>query len=301
MLAAMALREAFLSALPTPLRPAFEALPDLELALARLVARAPACAPAELVRALAPHLEADAATDPAAALAATHVEDLALAQRCAAGDESALAAFDARFAADVDRALRKSKGLGVSADEFRQIVREKLFVAAPGGAPRVASYGGRAPLAGWLRVVCARAVIDLVRRGEDERPAGDGGALLERLSGKDDPELSALRARYAAILPKAFRAGLRALAPRQRNLLRQRYLHDVPAAALANSYGVHRATLFAWLDEARAALLEHTRRAVRAEIRDVELESVVRLMGSELELSLRQLMTPEGEPESAAG
>jgi RNA polymerase sigma-70 factor len=179
-----------------------------------------------------------------------------------------------RFGGEMDRAIAKSKSLGVSRDEFRQIIREKLFVAAPGQEPRIASYGGRAPLAGWLRVVCARAVID--SRAAKTMPAGDQG-LLDRLPSRDDPELAALRARHAEALPVAFAAGLAALAPRQRNLLRQRYLHNVSAASLAQSWRSSRHAS-EW-QRPRAAISSSTRKRLKGAV-EQNLDSLLGLLGA---------------------
>jgi RNA polymerase sigma-70 factor (ECF subfamily) len=253
-------------------------------------------APEALFAGVARRLGKDDAADPEAALASFEIADLALALACAKGAPRALDELERRFGGEMDRAIAKSKALGVSRDEFRQIIREKLFVAAPGAEPRIASYSGRAPLVGWLRVICARAVIDLARRNDDSLAASDQG-LLDRLPSRDDPELAALRARHAEALPVAFAEALAALAPRQRNLLRQRYLHNVSAATLAQSYGVHRATLFEWLEAARADLLRHTEKRLKGAVHQ-NLESLIGLLGSELDLSIRRLLSSAVEDET---
>jgi RNA polymerase sigma-70 factor (ECF subfamily) len=227
-----------------------------------------------------------------------HAVDLGLALACERGDASALREFDRRFAVDMDRAIARSPNLGIGADEFRQIVREKLFVPAGKGArAKIASWSGRAALAGWVRVVCARALVDLARRREDREVLTGDDALFDRLRSADDPELAALRRRFADVVPGAFRAGLAALSPRQRNLLRQRYLHGVAASAIAAAYDVHRATAFGWIEEARQALLAGARRHVAEVARGAALDSVVDLLGSELHVSLGRLLGAEAERE----
>jgi RNA polymerase sigma-70 factor (ECF subfamily) len=233
-----------------------------------------------------------------------HAQDLGLAIACERGADAALREFDRRFTPDMDRAIARSPNLGIGRDEFRQIVREKLFVAVGAGESsakkKIASWSARAPLAGWVRVVCARAVVDLSRRREDREllvgGAGDD-ALFERLRSSADPELAALRRRFVDLLPAAFRAGLAALTPRQRNLLRQRYLHGVAASAIATAHGVHRATAFGWIEEARQALLAGARRHLAEAARDAALESVVQLLGSELHVSLGRLLGADAERE----
>lgn len=224
------------------------------------------------------------------------VKDLAVALGCARGNAKALGLFERELGDVMDRAIKRSPTLGIGADEFRQIIREKLFVAAPGSAPKISTYEGRAPLAGWLRVLCARAVIDLSRRQEEAVPAPNDDLLMERLATKDDPELATVRAKMAHVLPAAFSSALARLEPRQRNLLRQRYLHGVAASALAERYGVHRATVFGWIEDARGALMREVRASVSA-MAASELDSVMALMGSELDLSIRRMLDSRVEEE----
>jgi RNA polymerase sigma-70 factor, ECF subfamily len=247
--------------------------------------------------ALLERLKQEDAQDLIAALDSFIIDDLSLALACAAHHHRALANFEERFGREIDRAIRKSPGLGLGTDEFRQIIREKLFVASGTEAPRIASYGGRAPLIGWLRVICARTVIDLARKHHEVEPAPRDEELFDRLASRDNPELQAIRSCYAEVLPRAFRAALAELHPRQRNLLRQRYLHGTPASALATSYGVHRATLFGWLEEAREQLLNRMQREVRAAVAESSLDSVMGLMGSELNWSIRRMLDANVEPD----
>lgn len=265
--------------------------------LARELAEAASMGHEQATRALLERLKEEDSRDPAAAFDSFIIEDLALALACAAHNHRALVRFDERFGREMDRAIRKSPGLGLGMDEFRQVIREKLFVAVGTNATRIASYGGRAPLIGWLRVLCARTVIDLARKHHEVEPAARDEELFERLPSHDNPELRAIRSCYAELLPRAFRVALGELHPRQRNLLRQRYLHGTAATALATSYGVHRATLFGWLEEAREQLLQRMQREVRSAVAETNLESVMGLMGSDLNWSIRRLLDASVEPE----
>jgi RNA polymerase sigma-70 factor (ECF subfamily) len=288
-------RARFLSRLPDEARAAFAAWPGLDDALAR--ARADAAAeldplpvdPALLGEALGARAGAETAE-----LGSLRAADLYLAEACARGDEGALRAFERLYGADLDLAIGKSPGLRIAKDEFRQLVRERLFVAPPGQAPRVASYGGRGPLRAWVRVTAARLVVDLARRHDGAEPT-PAEALAQRLPTAADPELAYLRRAYGHALPAAFADALAGLSVRQRNLLRQRYLHGLAADKLATMYGVHRATVFGWLDEARRDLLERTREAMRRHAHGHELDSVMALLGSELEVSVRRLLGPSAE------
>jgi RNA polymerase sigma-70 factor, ECF subfamily len=291
-------RGRLLSSVPDAARPAFAARPDLDALLERAEAEAAAAlAPTPLDPGLLGEaLGLRAGAEGPGALAALRPADVYVAEGCARGLGPALVAFDRLFGPDLDAVIGKSPGLGLARDEFRQIVREHLFVAPPGRPPRVASYGGRGPFRAWVRVTAARLVIDLARRRDDaELPAegAPGGGL------RADPELAYLRQAYRHVLPAAVAEALAGLSVRQRNLLRQRYLQGLGADKLATMYGVHRATAFAWLDEARRALLEGTRQAVRRHAHGHELDSVMALLGSELEVSVRRMLGPSAEGEGA--
>ncbi len=227
---------------------------------------------------------------------ALHLGDLYLAQACALGENTAMRRFETLHGPDFDRAIARSSRLGVSAPEFRQRVLDHLFVAKPGAAPRITQYQGRGPLQGWLRVMTSRLVIDLSRARK--RPESEGGdALVARMADAQDTELAYLRHAFGPALERAFSQGLAGLDVRQRNLLRQRYLHDVSAGALAKIYGVHRATMFGWLDKARDALLLGVREALAHAMPGDGFESVVGMLGSALHLSVRRLLDSQLEPD----
>ncbi|MFO0615742.1 MAG: hypothetical protein U0414_24320 [Polyangiaceae bacterium] len=100
-------------------------------------------------------MTAEDARDPIAALDAFLVDDLALADGAARGDPRALARFDRAFGEEMDRAIRKSPTLGLTAEEFRQIIRE-LFVAAPGRSASNRELRGALPSSGGSGHVRAR-------------------------------------------------------------------------------------------------------------------------------------------------
>ncbi len=162
------------------------------------------------------------------ALDALHAEDLYLACACAQGLPAACAAFDQQCLAQVPAWLsgRVPPGvLAALAEEVQQALRERLLVAGPGAAPRIARYGGRGRLAAWVRISALRMAVDLGRaRGERFTEAREPAAL-DLLGAAPDPELDLMKARYRDDFEGAFRDALLALSAEQRNLLR---LHLVP-------------------------------------------------------------------------
>jgi len=226
--------------------------------------------------------------DVAEAFANVHAADLYLAAACAHGLAGAASAFEARYMASLDGVLSRA---GADArDELRQRLREKLLVSAPGTLPRIAEYGGRGPLAGWLKVVASRLALDFLRAREPQSPDGDD--LLALPAEGVDPELAHLRDRYREELKIAMREAATALGPRPRNVLRLHYIDGLTMEEIAALHRVHRITVVRWVTDAREALASTTRLVLlqRFGIGKKELDSILGLMRSQLDLSIRALL-----------
>jgi RNA polymerase sigma-70 factor (ECF subfamily) len=285
------LAAAFLAAVPEPSRTAFSQLADLEERLARLLASARAAwsgvglADEAFAAYLAERLPSTAAE--ADALDALHGEDLYLACACAAGDHAAVRLFETTFAREVDIALA---GMGLDAavgDEVRQILRTKLFVSIPGAHPKIATYSGRGDLRSWVRAAAVRTAISLLRGQGREVPVPDDmlGAVPAPI---DDPHLAHYKELYRAEFKQAFEAAFAALQSRDRTLLRYKFVDGLSLDEIGAIYGVHRATVARWLATTRDALLTGTRAGLRARlaIGDSDLDSIMRLIDSQLEASI---------------
>ena len=101
-----------------------------------------------------------------------------------------------------------------------------------------------------------------------------------------------MRATYTDQLKKAIRDAFGALEVRQRNLLRQHVLDELTIDDLAKLYRVHRATCARWLADARADLGKQTRKRLIATLgtHSEELESVLRFLDSDIELSISRIL-----------
>jgi RNA polymerase sigma-70 factor, ECF subfamily len=291
-----ALRGAFLAELEPSVAARMAAWPGLDAELSRLWAEGTAALsialpdPARFGAQLASGVDADA--EPDQGLGAIFAADLAMACACAAGHADAIALFEAEFARDLDLAHARGGGHVMPKDEFRQRVRERLFVAVPGRELRIAAYGGRGSLRSWVRVTAARVLIDAARKATPPDAPANDTRLFDRVADRDDPELDYMRATYGAVVPEAMRVGLATLTARQRNLLRQRYLFDMSTDRLAIMYSVHRATAFRWLEEARVALFAGMRQALgeRLKVAEHELDGVIELLASRVDVSVRRLL-----------
>jgi RNA polymerase sigma-70 factor (ECF subfamily) len=224
-------------------------------------------------------------------LSALQAEDLYLACAATRGDARAQAQIDALLPEAC--AALPGDGGAAFADEIRQLLRQKLFVATEEGAARIAGYTGEGPLRSWLRVAAVRTALSARRRERDDQ--ADDRALEGLAATGPDPELDYLRLRAGADFRAAFHDALAALAPRDRTLLRLYYLDGVGVERLGSVYGVHASTASRWLASIRQKLLLETRRllAERLHLTGSDVESLLGLVRSHLEVSLQRILAPE--------
>lgn len=219
-----------------------------------------------------------------------HGADLRLAAACARGDPAALRELERRFLGEVPAYVARLDSTPAFAAEVQQRLRVKLLVSEGGAPPRIASYTGRGPLGAWLRVAAIRTARDLLR-GRRDRPLDDDGAIPLG-SVRRDPELEYMKKHYREDLAEAFAKTLAARSDKERNVLCLYYVEGMSSAAIGKLYGVEGATVRLWIKQYRGALLDEMRRAVGERLRldASELESVVRLVQSQLDVSISGLL-----------
>lgn len=224
-------------------------------------------------------------------LGALCLPDLALACGCAAGTPAALAAFERLCGPVIERAIAAARVPDAERADVAQIVRRRLLTAPEGERPRIATYSARGSLKAWVRVVATReAQRVLPRVGREEHAEDD--ELDGLLARDDDPELAYLKRLYRAELKRAFTAAVDALEPRDRLVLRQHTIDRLGIDQLAALHQVHRSTAARWIESARAAVLAATQRELlrHLQVSRTELASIVRLVSSQLDLSLPRLL-----------
>jgi RNA polymerase sigma-70 factor (ECF subfamily) len=225
------------------------------------------------------------------AIALLPVADLYLACACIEGEAAALRAFEQHLFGEVRAVYARVRPLGHTREDVEQMVRERLFVASTPGRPRIADYGGASSLRHWLRVVVARLLINLATRAPHDLSAGaDLSEAIEAII--DEPEVEYLKQTYRAEARASFREAVAALEPRPRAVLRAALLDGCSIDDLAGVYSVHRATAARWLGDARLALGAELKKAMaqRLRVSPDELESILVLVRSQLELSLDRLI-----------
>jgi RNA polymerase sigma-70 factor, ECF subfamily len=228
--------------------------------------------------------------DSADSLTELHAADLYLAQACASGDARAIAAFDRTFSGSITSSLRALRLADDVVADIAQDVREKLFVAADGAAGKIATYSGRAALASWLRTIATRMAIAELRRRSDD--AIDDDALDALPSSNDTPDQQYFRATYHVEFKSAFDTALATLTDQQRDLLRLRFVDGLALETIGERYEVHKTTAFRWLEEAQTLLTKRTHNNFQQRTRATvsEMRSIVRVLESNVELSLRRVL-----------
>ena len=274
---------------------------SLEAALVTAVERARAEWPSLSVDVLAwaRHLAAHAPEQLEAEvwLSTAPVADLYVAFACASGDAEAMAALERRHFGEVRAALASTGVVPSDVEDVLELLRARLFVGSGGASPRIVTYCGRGPIAGWLKVAAVRLAVDAHRSTRASPERSVDAQVLERLApASAEPELAYLRARYEAVFEDALKQALTALTPQQRTLLRLYYVDGVGVEKLGTMNGVHGSTISRWIARARGTLLRETRRLVGATLAmsDSEYESLLRVIRSGLHLSLSRFLPEAG-------
>ncbi|HEX6209930.1 MAG TPA: sigma-70 family RNA polymerase sigma factor [Methylomirabilota bacterium] len=197
-----------------------------------------------------------------------HLEDLALALACQAGDDAAWEHFVRELRPALYAAARTLAG-DASRELADSLYAELFGLPGPDGARRslLAYYHGRSRLVTWLRSVLVQRHVDAIRAGRRLRPFDpEGEELAPAAAGLPaapgpDPD----RDRYIALAQQALDAAIDALEPRDRLRLRLYYGQDLTLARIGRLLGEHEATVSRHLARARKAL----RRDVERRMADV--------------------------------
>jgi RNA polymerase sigma-70 factor (ECF subfamily) len=221
-----------------------------------------------------------------------HITDLWLACACARRDSGAVALFLEEYLAPT---FPLPRDLAPLSNDVEQMASVKLFVSEGSAAPKIGDYSGLGDLRSWVKIVVLRIALGLLRKEKPEVEIDE--SILASAADDQDAEVVHLKNRYRAEFREAFRHALSTLEARERNVLRQRYVDGLTLGEIGRVYGVHRITVVRWIDKARDDLSAATRKEllVRFGIGRAELASIVRLIQSQLDLSLRAHLRGEAE------
>jgi len=286
----------FVDAAPVAVRPAVEAIADLDRRLWSLVAEGRAAWPdlpldaKVLVEFVARHLTADLAE---AALDGLRPADLYLACACAQGSTAAIAAFDRDYMREVEIALARMRIAAPRVADVKQLVRQRLFVGGgtagvPTSAGKISEYGGRGDLRRWVRSVAVRTCLNDLRKGKREVLVDDDHLIAQHAISQDDPEIEYMKRTYSNEFKAAFSEALTQLGPREQTLLRYHHVDGLNIDEIGAIYRVHRVTAFRWIEKAKEQLVKATLDTLRTRLKlpADELDSVLRLIRSQIHLSI---------------
>lgn len=296
----------FLDEVAVPLRPAFASMIALERRLEELVAAGRAqwpgleLEPTRFVAFVAERLPEG--RSPEEALGTMRAADLYLTCACTSGNAAALATFDGQYMGEADLALRRMRASPAQVDEIKQLVRHKLFVAKGRAPGKIAEYSGRGDLRRWVRAIAVRTFLNETRRGKRMVPMADDQLLHGMSASEDDPELAYMKERYRSEFRDAFVQAVKTLGPRQQTLLRYQHVDGLNIDEIGAIYRVHRVTAYRWLEKAREALVKqvHKQLEARLQVEKREFDSILRLIRSQLHLSLIRYLAPGEAPPGPA-
>jgi RNA polymerase sigma-70 factor (ECF subfamily) len=222
-----------------------------------------------------------------------HAGDLVLACACARGVPAAIEAFHGRYRTVIARVLSRRRASADLAEDVVQIVLERLLVAAPGQAPKIAEYKGRGSLKSWVSTAAATTLLMMRRATGRRSEQQEEPEFFAEIGRSLDPELLYMKERYKVEIEGAVTRALDGLGDRERALLRLHLGQHMSIDELGAMYKVNRATAARWLATARESLVASARDDLRARLglSDSERESLAALVQSELHVSIARRLS----------
>lgn len=229
------------------------------------------------------------------AVRAVRAGDILWVCGCLQGDATALAALETAVREEVAAAGAAVRVPDDALDSARQLLHSSLLVGE--SEPGLSRYAGRGDLRGFLRIAAVRALIRV--KGQHPREVGVNAELLEALAPAADPELERLKVAYRDDFAACFREALAGLPPRDRTLLRLNVIEKMSIDKLGALFGVHRATAARWLERVKAELGTRTEEllAERLGVDAAEVESIIRLVRSQVDVSLNRMLAEPKQPD----
>ena len=283
---------AFLSGLVDQARAGFET--ERQLTEALLVERVHAAraawpdfavTPAELARELARRLGALATPH---SLRSRHVTDLYLAIACCQdrSKHAAIRAFETTVLHHaVTVSVRRTGANQTQASDVTDRLRMLLWVDDPPRQAACKNYYGETKLKHYVAIIATRELVRLIKRAHkhDQLPTTVFASLS---SSTIVPELRILRDRYRGDIEACFREAFAELDGQARALLQYKFMRQWPIARIAKAFDVSAATVHRWLERASKELGDQlrTKIAARLQIPKSEVDSLVRLMQSSIEI-----------------
>jgi RNA polymerase sigma-70 factor (ECF subfamily) len=234
-------------------------------------------------------------------LSSLHLEDLALACACAAGDDQAWEHFVLEQRPHLYRAADALEAGGGARDLADSLYADLFGLGDRDGARQslFRYFHGRSTLATWLRAVLSQRHVDRLRanRRLDPLPAEESSSALAASSVPAEPE----RERYVALMQRALAHAVAALAARDRLRLACYYAQQLTLAQTGRMLSEHEATSSRQLTRTRAAIRAAVEEELKTEgLTPAEIEQCFASVADDAgPLDLRELLAVAGSPEPA--
>jgi len=236
-----------------------------------------------------------------------HLEEFALAQACALGQEAAWKQFMTRFRNPLIQAATAITGSSSLGHDLADGLYAELYGLREHEGQRkcpLSSYSGRGSLLGWLRTTLAQRFHDYHRRTRREAPLEEFDAPAPTVSVAPDAD--------PGVVSAAVEATLESLGAEDRFLLASYYLDGQTLLQMARLLRVHEATVSRRLkrlaSDLRKQLLHHLQaggmsacaaeEALGTDPRDVEISVRRILQTSQTTTFLDKEGPAQAEPES---
>ena len=221
----------------------------------------------------------------------TQLAALYLCCACVRGHQAACLAFRTKYLGVVRQAIARIGGDRQFVDEVSAQLFDRMLV---GPSPRLKRYSGRGDLGAWLKVVATRLALDVKRSQpqQDEEPLPSTISIVASMS----PESMIFCRNHAQDILDALGTATATLDVKQRNVLRLHYADGLNIDEIGELYGVHRATVARWLQNARSMIdsAVHRELGVRHGLGASEVASLIHGARGQLEEDLRRLLSKPG-------
>ena len=231
-------------------------------------------------------------------LASLHLEDLALACACAAGDEAAWEHFVLEQRPLLYRAADALDPSGGARDLADSLYADLFGLGDRAGERQslFRYFHGRSSLTTWLRAVLAQRHVDRLRthRREDALPEEESAAALPASARPIDPD----RDRYLTLIRDALARAVASLAARDRLRLACYYAQELTLAETGRMLGEHEATSSRQLARTRLAIRNAVEQHLRAEVglADAEVARCFECVTEDVgPMDLREMLEPAGD------
>jgi RNA polymerase sigma-70 factor (ECF subfamily) len=225
--------------------------------------------------------------------------DLFLACAALSGHRKAIGKLQQLSLSPIRSYLRRIELPASSLDDVAQELWGLLFQGGADRIPKLARYSGTGSLRSFIGVTARR--LALMRCRHEEVVARAGARLASETNAlADDVELDFIKSEYRDAFRRAIEDALAGLDQRLRMVLRMRILDNLTVEGIARAYGVNQSSVSRWLEKGRERVVSETRRLLceRLLLSGAEFDSLWRLVGSQLEISVSDVLGSKDPPRS---